>query len=141
MSTPSPTTFFQSEDGTAQSRNNFLTSLLSLFASSSTLICCALPALLVAIGAGAALSGLVGAFPQIVWLSEHKVGLFIFAGLMLAASGALQWINRNAPCPVDPALRDACLRTRKVSLRVYWVSVAIYLVGGFFAFVLPALQS
>jgi len=130
-------TLLSAEDGTAQAKSSFLTSLLSLFASSSTLICCALPALLVALGAGAALSGLVGAFPQIVWLSEHKIGLFIFAGLMLAASGALQWINRNAPCPVDPALRNACLRTRKVSLRVYWVSVGIYLLGGFFAFVLP----
>ena len=127
----------QAGDGTQQTRNSLATSVLSLFASSSTLICCALPALLVALGAGAALSGLVGAFPQIVWLSEHKSGLFIFAGLMLVASGGLQWINRNAPCPIDPALRDACLRTRKVSLRVYWVSVGIYLVGGFFAFVLP----
>ena len=130
----------QAGDGVKQTRSSLLTSVLSLFASSSTLICCALPALLVALGAGAALSGLVGVFPQIVWLSEHKVSLFIFAGLMLAASGALQWINRNAPCPIDPALRDACLRTRKVSLRVYWASVAIYLLGGFFAFVLPLLQ-
>lgn len=124
-------------DGTSQTRSSLFSSVLSLFASSSTLICCALPALLVTLGAGAALSGLVGAFPQIVWLSEHKVSLFIFAGLMLAGSGALQWVNRNAPCPIDPALRDACLRTRKVSLRVYWVSVVIYLVGGFFAFLLP----
>ncbi|MFM7332209.1 MAG: hypothetical protein ACKO1L_11230 [Brachymonas sp.] len=128
-------------DGTQQPRSSLLTSVLSLFASSSTLICCALPALLVALGAGAALSSLVGIFPQIVWLSEHKVSLFIFAGLMLAASGALQWINRNAPCPIDPALRDACLRTRKVSLRVYGVSVGIYLLGGFFAFVLPWLSA
>jgi hypothetical protein len=127
----------QAGDGTKQTRNSLLTSVLSLFASSSTLICCALPALLVALGAGASLSGLVGAFPQIVWLSEHKVGLFIFAGLMLAASGGLQWANRNAPCPIDAALRDACLRTRKLSLRVYGVSVVIYLIGGFFAFVLP----
>jgi hypothetical protein len=127
----------QAGDGIKQTRSSLLTSVISLFASSSTLICCALPALLVALGAGAALSGLVGAFPQIVWLSEHKIGLFIFAGLMLAASGGLQWFNRNAPCPIDPALRDACLRTRKLSLRVYWVSVAIYCVGGFFAFVLP----
>jgi hypothetical protein len=131
----------QAGDGTQQTRSSLLTAVISLFASSSTLICCALPALLVALGAGAALSGLVGAFPQIVWLSEHKVGLFISAGLMLLASGALQWINRNAPCPINPALRDACLRTRKVSMRVYWVSVAIYLVGGFFAFVLPWLNS
>ncbi len=127
----------QAGDGVQQTRSSLASSVVSLFASSSTLICCALPALLVALGAGAALSGLVGAFPQIVWLSEHKLGLFIFAGLMLAASGALQWANRNAPCPIDPALRDACLRTRKMSLHVYWVSVGIYLVGGFFAFVLP----
>jgi sorbitol-specific phosphotransferase system component IIBC len=131
----------QAGDGVQQTRSSLASSVLSLFASSSTLICCALPALLVALGAGAALSGLVGAFPQIVWLSEHKVGLFTFAGLMLAASGCLQWFNRNAPCPIDPALRDACLRTRKVSVRVYWVSVGIYLVGGFFAFVLPWLSA
>lgn len=131
----------RSGDGAQQTRSSLATSVLSLFASSSTLICCALPALLVALGAGAALSGLVGAFPQIVWLSEHKIGLFVFAGVMLAASGALQWINRNAPCPIDPELRNACLRTRKFSLRVYWVSVGIYLVGGFFAFVLPLLTS
>jgi hypothetical protein len=131
----------QAGDGVQQTRSSFASSVLSLFASSSTLICCALPALLVALGAGAALSGLVGAFPQIVWLSEHKVGLFTFAGLMLAASGGLQWFNRNAPCPIEPALRDACLRTRKVSLRVYWVSVGIYLLGGFFAFVLPWLSA
>jgi hypothetical protein len=131
----------QAGDGVQQTRSSLASSVLSLFASSSTLICCALPALLVALGAGAALSGLVGAFPQIVWLSEHKVGLFTFAGLMLAASGGLQWFNRNAPCPIEPALRDACLRTRKVSLRVYWVSVGIYLLGGFFAFVLPWLSA
>jgi hypothetical protein len=124
-------------DGTQQARGSLASSVLSLFASSSTLICCALPALLVALGAGAALSGLVGAFPQIVWLSEHKIGLFITAGVLLAASGWLQWRHRQAPCPIDPHLRDACLRTRKVSLRVYWASLGVYLVGGFFAFVLP----
>lgn len=137
----SPDAIAQAGDGLQQTRSSLLTSVLSLFASSSTLICCALPALLVALGAGAALSGLVGAFPQIVWLSEHKIGLFTFAGFMLAASGALQWFNRNAPCPIDPTLRDACLRTRKVSLKVYWLSVGIYLVGGFFAFVLPWLMA
>lgn len=129
-----------SSDGLGQARSGMLASVLSLFASSSTLICCALPALLVALGAGAALSGLVGAFPQIVWLSEHKISLFITAGVLLAASGWLQWRNRSAPCPVDPALRDACLRTRKLSWRVYWVSVGIFAVGGWFAFIMPLLM-
>jgi hypothetical protein len=126
-------------DGLAGSRTGFWTSVVSLFASSGTLVCCALPALLVAVGAGAVLSSLVSAVPQLVWLSEHKEGLFGFAGLMLAASGWLQWRNRMAPCPTDPALRSACLRTRKTSARVYGVSVAIYGVGGWFAFIQPAL--
>jgi hypothetical protein len=126
-----------SQDGQRDSRSGFAASLLSLFASSSTLVCCALPALLVALGAGAALSGLVSVFPQLVWLSEHKVGLFSFAGLMLLASGTLQWHNRTAPCPLDPALRDACERTRRTSRRVWAASALLYLVGAWFAFAMP----
>ena len=57
------------------------------------------------------------------------------AGLMLLGSGALQWRNRSAPCPTDPALRDACLKTRKTASTVYTISVLFYLVGGWFAFV------
>lgn len=128
-----------SGDGLAESRAGFWSSVAALFASSGTLVCCALPALLVAVGAGAALSSLVSVFPQLVWLSEHKEGLFITAGLMLAASGALQWANRNSPCPTDPRLRDACLRTRRTSARVYWLSVGVYAVGGWFAFIQPLL--
>ncbi len=128
-------------DGLAESRAGFWASLASLFASSGTLVCCALPALLVALGAGAVLSSLVSAVPQLVWLSEHKEGLFIAAGLMLTASGWLQWRNRTAPCPTDPALRSACLRTRKASARVYGISVMIFAAGGWFAFVQPALSA
>jgi hypothetical protein len=128
-----------STDGVSQSRSSLGASVLSLFASSSTLICCALPALLVGLGAGAALSSVISVFPQLVWLSEHKTGLFVFAGLMLIGSGLLQWINRSAPCPVDPALRNACLRTRRMSWRVYIASVVLYLLGGWFAFIMPLL--
>lgn len=126
-----------SADGITESRRGFWTSVASLFATSSTLVCCAVPALLVALGAGAALSSLVAVFPQVVWLSEHKAVVFSLAGLMMAGSGVLQWRNRKAPCPVDPALRDACLRTRRVSLGVYAASVTFYLIGGWFAFVQP----
>ncbi len=127
------------DDGVAQTRGSLWSSVATLFATSSTLVCCAIPALLVALGAGAALSSLVSVFPQIVWLSEHKEALFAVSGAALALSGWMQWRNRTAPCPVDPALRDACLRTRKVASRVYFASLAVYLVGGWFAFVQPAL--
>ncbi len=118
-------------------RSSLWSSLASLFASTSTLVCCALPALLVAIGAGAALSSLVSAVPQLVWLSEYKELLFILAGVMLLASGILQWRNRSAPCPLDPALRQSCLRARKASTRMWSFSVAIYAVGAWFAFIQP----
>lgn len=130
-----------SADGITESRSSFWTSVASLFATSGTLVCCAIPALLVALGAGAALSSLVSVLPQIVWLSEHKEAVFGFAGLMMVASGALQWRNRHAPCPTDPALRQACLRTRKLSVVVYAVSVGFYLLGGWFAFVQPWLSA
>lgn len=114
-----------------------MTSLLTLFTSSGTLICCALPALLVALGAGAALSSLIANVPQLVWFSEHKAPVFSAAAVMLVLSGAMQWRARYLPCPADPALAQLCTRARKNSLRVYAVSVAIFLTGGFFAFIAP----
>ena len=120
---------------------NLLTSLLTLFTSSSTLICCAIPALLVALGAGATLSTFISIFPKIVWISEHKIEVFIFAGTMLTISGYMQWRGRFAPCPIDPVLRDACVRTRKASLTVYLISLLLYLTGGWFAFVQPLISS
>lgn len=112
-------------------------SLLSLFTSSGTLICCALPALLVGIGAGAALSSLIATVPQLVWFSEHKIGVFSAAAGMLLVSGLLQWHSRYLPCPTDPELAQVCMRTRRQSVWVYLISVAIFLVGGFFAFIAP----
>jgi len=114
-----------------------LVSLLTLFTSSGTLICCALPALLVALGAGAALSSLIATVPQLVWFSQHKTSVFAVAAIMLFASGLLQWRSRYLPCPADPALAQVCMRARRQSLWLYLVSVAIFLIGGFFAFIAP----
>lgn len=122
-------------DGMAETRGGLWSSLVSLFAASGTLVCCAIPALLVALGAGAALSTFVSIFPQVVWLSEHKEALFTVAGIMMLMAGVLQWRNRSAPCPADRKLREACMRTRKLSLRVFAASALLYLLGGWFAFV------
>ena len=116
-------------------------SLLTLFSSGGTLICCALPALLVSLGAGAVMASVVSSVPQIVWFSEHKLGVFIFAGVMLAISGLLQWQARSLPCPSDKELAELCNKTRVNSLRVYFFSVCIFLIGGFMAFIAPWLIS
>ena len=116
-------------------------SLLSLFSSGGTLICCALPALLVSLGAGAVMASVVSSVPQIVWFSEHKLVVFTFAGVMLSISGFLQWKARSVPCPSDKELAELCNKTRVNSLRVYFFSVCVFLIGGFMAFVAPWLIS
>lgn len=112
----------------------------ALLTSSATLICCVLPAVLVSLGAGAAVVGLVSAFPQLVWLSEHKVAVFGLAGLLLAASGALLWHARRLPCPVDPAVARNCTRLRRISSVLYGISAVAFCAGATFAFVLPLLN-
>ena len=111
--------------------------ILSLFTSGSTLLCCALPATLVAIGSVATLTSLISTFPQLIWISEHKPLVFGLAGAMLAIAGYLQWQARNAPCPADAQLAEVCAKTRKNALRIYWLSVAIFAIGIFFAFIAP----
>lgn len=115
------------------------TNILSLFTSGSTLICCALPATLVAIGSAATLASLVSNFPQLIWISEHKLLVFGFAGTMLVIAGYLQWQVRSAPCPTNPQLASVCTKTRKNSLMIYCLSVVIFAIGAFFAFIAPLL--
>ena len=111
----------------------------ALLASSATLVCCVLPALLVALGAGAALAGLVTAVPQLVWLSGHKSLVFGVAIALLAISGAALWYGRSLPCPSDPEAARSCRRLRRGSAMMYGFALASLLLGATFAFVLPAL--
>ena len=112
----------------------------ALVASSATLVCCVLPAVLVSLGAGAALAALVTAVPQLVWLSEHKALVFGSAAVLLGASGMMLWHARRQPCPVDPRLARSCMRLRRISHALYAVALASFLLGATFAFVLPALS-
>jgi hypothetical protein len=107
---------------------------LSLFASTSTLLCCALPALLVTLGLGASLAGFVSAAPWLVALSKYKVWLFAGSGLMLALAGLMHHRARNLPCPIDPAQARACARLRRISAAMLAFSAAIWAIGFFFAF-------
>lgn len=111
----------------------------TLLATMGTLVCCVLPAVLVSIGAGATLVGLVSAFPQLVWLSEHKVLVFGVAGGLLAASGIMLFRARRLPCPIEPSAARSCARLRRLSAMVYGVALACFAAGGFAAFVLTAL--
>ena len=67
-------------------------------------------------------------------MAERKVPLFILSGALLTAALLMRWRSRNAPCPIDPAEARACNRLRRSSGVILWAPVAIYLIGGFFAF-------
>jgi hypothetical protein len=110
--------------------------LLSILSSFSTLICCALPAALVSIGAGAALASVVTEVPELVWLSEHKVQVFALAGIMLVLAGNSSHRNRNAPCPADPLQAKSCMRLRRWTAWIFYLSAGMYVIGFLFAFVL-----
>ncbi len=107
---------------------------LSLFTSIGTLLCCALPALLVTLGMGATLAGFISAVPWVTAVSDYKEYLFAGAGVMLAIATFLQWNARNAPCPIDPDKARACMRLRAISWVILGFSIAVYAIGFFFAF-------
>ena len=118
---------------------NITLPLISLFSSFGTLICCALPALLVSLGAGAVLAGLITNFPQLIFLSKYKIYVFSIAGLIITISGYILWLNRNAPCPIEPMAAKLCNKLRKLSIYIYFFSLVIFLTGLFFAFVAPSI--
>ena len=122
-------------------RNNFLTwrqfflSTLSLFTSFGTLICCALPALLVTLGMGASLISILGIFPWITVISEQKKIVFIISGIFLSLGFVNQYVNNiSSSCPTDENEARICKNLKKVNWIILFFSSILYIVGLFFAF-------
>ena len=113
--------------------------LLSLFASSSTLICCALPALLVSLGAGAAFANLITVFPFLVILSQYKIYISLFALVIITIAGFVNYRTYHMPCPIDPELGKSCLQTRKRSRFIYYFSVILFMFASTFTYIIPKL--
>ena len=114
-------------------------SFLSLFSSFGTLVCCALPALFVSLGFGATFVSVLGAFPQLIWISERKILVFTVAGVLLAITAFMRAVGQKQECPVDPKLAAHCRNLRNSRDFIFYLSVGCYLIGGFFAFVAPRL--
>ena len=75
------------DDVSLQSRTESGVSWLTLFASTGTLICCALPIILVTLGLGATVVAFTNSFPFLITLSLHKGWVFIGSGTMLLLTG------------------------------------------------------
>src|SRR5215813_13019058 len=74
---------------------------LSLFTSLSTLLCCALPSLLVLLGLGATVASTLSFLPFLVTLSHYKRWVFALSGVLIA----LSFVQTYA---VSPRMKNAC---------------------------------
>jgi len=106
---------------------------LALFTSTGTIICCALPILLVSLGMGATLATMVSSLPFLITLSLHKPLVFGLSAVMLIF---VAWVlyRPNRSCPVEPVLGEICNKTQIWNKRLYWLSVILWCIGFFSAF-------
>lgn len=121
-------------------RGTGILSYLSLFGSVGTLLCCALPSLLVLLGLGATVASFLSFAPWMVTLSRHKELVFTLSGLLLGMNFvyvyavAPRFRARAESCPPDAP--EQCETANQMSKVVLWWSATIYLIGFFGAFVL-----
>jgi len=115
-------------------------SWLTLFVSSGTLICCALPILLVTLGFGATVAALTSNFPLLITVAQHKVWVFVGSGTLLLISGWLMYRARRV-CPADPKLGRLCDQTQVWNRRIYWSSVTFWGIGFSAAYLTLPLQT
>lgn len=102
--------------------------VFTLFTTTGTLICCALPIIFVTLGMGATVAAMTSAFPFLIVLSKHKIWVFAFSGIMLLISGWLMFRSGRA-CPTEEKLARACSTAFKWNKRIYWASVIIWTIG------------
>jgi len=127
-----------------RARRAALLNYFSLFSSFSTLICCALPSVLVLLGMGTTVASLLSAAPWLVSFSRHKIWVFSVAGTLIALSFTVTYL-------VAPRLRQGeacdangpttCGEVSKISRVLLWGSATIWSCGFFVAYLLgPILE-
>lgn len=127
-----------------RARRAALLNYFSLFSSFSTLICCALPSVLVLLGMGTTVASLLSAAPWLVSLSHHKIWIFSIAGTLIAASFVMTYavaprLRSGDVCAADDP--TTCGEVSKLSRIVLWGSALIWTGGFFVAYLLgPILE-
>ena len=101
---------------------------LVLFTSSATLLCCALPIVLVMLGLGAVSASLFSSLPFLVTLANYKLLIFLASAVLLGLSG---WalFRANRVCPTGPELARQCNKVHRFNKTVWALSILIWLIG------------
>ena len=108
--------------------------LLTLFLSLGTLICCVLPVIFVSLGLGAAVAALVSYVPFLVTLSQYKLWIFVGSALLLVITAWLLW-QPSRSCPIDPKLAALCGHLIRWNKRIFWTAVMIWTIGFVFTYI------
>jgi len=121
-----------------------LLNYFSLFSSLSTLLCCALPSVLVLLGMGSAVASVLSAAPWLVSLSRHKIWTFSIAGTFIAASFVVSYWVAPKLRPEDTCNADdpsTCNQVSKAGRMILWFSAIVWCGGFFVAYLLgPILE-
>lgn len=112
---------------------------LALFTSMSTLLCCALPIVLVSLGLGTTYAALTNSAPWLVTLGEYKAITFTIAGILIAGSIWLSF-RPGRSCPTDPQLASHCGRIQKWNKRLLILAATAWCIGFFAAYLALPLQ-
>jgi mercuric ion transport protein len=126
-----------------QTKPSSVLGYFSLFSSLSTLLCCALPSLLVLFGLGASVASVLSFLPWLVALSRHKGWTFGITGALIALSFVNTYyivprLRRDQCSPEHPS---ACAEVSRLSRTLLWFSAVIYGIGFLVAFVLGPILS
>jgi mercuric ion transport protein len=111
-------------------------SVLTLFTSSGTLLCCVLPAVVATIAGGAAVSSMLSAFPFLIPLSMNKGWIFGVSAILIAINGYMVFKpNQEVACDVE-AGEDGCEVTGRFNKQMFYISASVLVMGAFFAYAL-----
>ena len=113
-------------------RRSAVLSYFSLFTSVSTLLCCALPSVLVLAGLGASVASTLSFLPWLVKLSRHKQWTFLVSGVLITLSFLNMYfiaprLRSTESCDADDP--NACSDASRASKILLWLSAGIYTVG------------
>ena len=117
-----------------------LLSILSLFTSTGTLLCCALPAAVATVAGGSAVIAMTSTMPLLIPLSRHKDWVFLAAVTLLVLHGIiLFWPKGTVVCSIDSG--EGCAVAGRYTKIMFQISAGIVATGAFFAYALvPVLR-
>jgi len=108
-------------------------SFFSLFGSTATLLCCALPATLSIIAGGAAVGSLISIFPWLIPLSRYHNWIFLVVGILLLINGIFVLSPKGkVACSITGG--KGCEVAGNFSKWMFWISIILYSIGAFFAY-------